>query len=132
MLKPFVMSIKLCALAFPVFVLHAHAAEKEVTHPDVKALLGAIKNYAPGHSRKPLVAVEKMVSNPTRSPAMQKRLAATLAEMLASHVSLDCKYFLCKQLSLIGSDKEVDMLVSLIEDDALSLAARSALERIPG
>jgi len=52
--------------------------------------------------------------------------------MLDSDATTDCKKFICRQLSLIGSGAEVPVLARLLDDKDLSFAARFALERIPG
>ena len=47
-------------------------------------------------------------------------------------VKVDAKRFVCSQLSLIGSQESVAVLARLLGDEQLSLAARTALVRIPG
>jgi len=99
---------------------------------DPDAALKAIADYKFGQSRKGLATVERLSHYATTVPALRKDLAAKIAAMLGAQASPDCKKFLCRQLSLVGSEAEVPMLVKLLADKELSLAARSALERIPG
>ena len=100
--------------------------------PDPDALLKATADYKFGQTRKPLLAVEKFVASAAVEPARRKALAAKLAAMLSSKATLDAKKFLCGQLSLIGAPAEIPALAGLLGDKDLSLAARSALERMPG
>lgn len=95
---------------------------------DVKAIVG----YRFGQGRKALLKIEKWVHHAATKPELQKRLASWLAGVLGGKATLDCKRFVCSQLSLIGSASQVPALVRLLGDKDPSLAARSALERIPG
>jgi len=100
----------------------------------IDAALKAAGGYRFGTSRAPLVAVEKLVNAAAAGDAAGKaKLATKLAGVLASsEATTDGKEFICGQLSLIGSDAEVPALAALLGDAKLSLAARSALERLPG
>ena len=102
---------------------------------EVDAALKAIGTYKFGQSRTPLVAVEKMVQAAAQDAAARKRLAAKLAGVLGSSATPDCKRFVCGQLSLAAGDEQVAVLAGLLGDPGapgLSLAARSALQRMPG
>ncbi len=99
---------------------------------DVDAMLKAIAGYEFGQSRKPTLAVERLTSYAAIVPATRKMLAPKMAKMLSSNATLECKKFLCVQLSLIGSDEQVPTLAALLADKELSLAARAALARMPG
>jgi len=99
---------------------------------DVDAVLKAVAGYELDQSRAGLSAVEKMVNNAAGEPVLREQLTAKMVAMLGSDGSIECKKFLCKQLSLIGSVSEAPALAALLGDKDLSLAARSALARIPG
>jgi len=99
---------------------------------DVDAVLEAVAGYELDQSRAGLSAVEKMVNNSAGEPVLREQLTAKMVAMLGSEASIECKKFLCKQLSLIGSVNEAPALAALLGDKDLSLAARSALARIPG
>jgi len=107
-------------------------AAAEIVNLDVDAALAAVKSYKVTGSRKALIPVEKLVHHAATDPVLRKELAAKLTAMLDSDATADCKKFVCRQLSLIGSGGEVPELAKLLGDKDIALAARSALERIPG
>ncbi len=102
------------------------------TPVDPDLALKAIGAYRFGESRAELAKVEQLVHYVAPNPALRKQVAAKLAAMLDSDATTDCKKFICRQLSLIGSGAEVPVLARLLDDKDLSFAARFALERIPG
>jgi len=112
----------------------AAPAAADLAGRDPQADLPAIAKYAFGQDRAALARVEAWVRHVTTAPASRKALAAKLSAMLGpeADTTSDCKKFVCGQLSLIGSAAEVPALAGLLDDKDLSLAARSALERIPG
>ena len=91
-----------------------------------------IKNYQFGQSRESLSVVADMVRDSAENPDLRKELAQRLAHLLESNATYDCKQFLCRQLSLIGTEKQVPVLAKLLPDEQTSDMARYALERIPG
>jgi len=99
---------------------------------DLDAALKAVFEYRFGQSRKPLVAVEKLINAAAIAPASRKKAAAALAKSLTAKATPDYRKFACGQLSLIGSEAEVPALAGLLGDKELSLAARSALQRMGG
>ncbi|MHC4198510.1 MAG: ThuA domain-containing protein [Planctomycetota bacterium] len=107
-------------------------AAAEIVSFDSGAALAATKSYKVTGSRKALIPVEKLVHHAATDPVLRKELAAKLAAMLDSDATADCRKFVCRQLSLIGSGPEVPALAKLLGDKDIALAARSALERIPG
>ncbi len=105
--------------------------EAELAGGDLDADLKAIAKYRFGQSRVGLARIETWVRHAATRASLRKALAAKMSAMLGSDATPDCKQFLCGQLSLIGSAAEVPILAGLLGDKELSLAARSALERIP-
>jgi len=105
--------------------------EAELAGRDLDVDLKAIAKYGFGQSRVGLARVETWVRHAATRPALRKALAAKMSAMLGADATPDCRKFLCGQLSLIGSAAEVPILAGLLDDKGLSLAARSALERIP-
>jgi len=99
---------------------------------DIPAALKAVYGYKFGDSRKPLMALRKVLLAAAADPARRRQAAGALARSLAAQVTTDYKKFACEQLGLIGTDAEVSALAGLLEDKALSLAARSALQRMAG
>jgi len=111
----------------------AATGEATVETPiDPDMVLNAIAAYTYGQSREALAKLEQLVHFIAPKPALRKQVAAKLAAMLRSDVTVDCKKFICDQLSLIGSAEQVPDLARLLDDEELSFAARAALERIPG
>jgi len=110
----------------------ATQALSAVSGVDADTALKAISTYKFPQSRKGLALVEKLVQCTATDSTRRKLLAAKMAAMLDSEATLDSRKFLCQQLSIIGSEREVPALAKLLPDRELSLAARSALERIPG
>jgi len=94
--------------------------------------LKQIATYTFGQSRKSLIAVEDLVRDTYGKPAERKQLRKRLTALLSSDATTDCKQFVCKQLSIVGTAEEVPALEKLLTDKNLSHMARFALERIPG
>ncbi len=99
---------------------------------EADAAIKAIGTYKFGQSRSTLVAVQKVVQAAAGDTAARKQMAEKLAAVLGSDVTPDCKKFVCGQLSLVAGDAQVPVLAGLLGDKDLSMAARSALQRIPG
>ena len=107
-------------------------ASADAIRPDAETLLAAIASYQFGQSRAGLRDVENLVAAVSADPSARGPLAAKLAAMLDRDATVECKQFVCQQLSLIGFPAEVPALTRHLTDDDLAFAARFALERIPG
>jgi HEAT repeat protein len=99
------------------------AATGQVTTRDV---LKPLAGYEFGQSRAILLEAAAFAQ------AVPREAAPKLAALLASDATLDGKKFACEQLGLIGSAAEVSALAQQLSNPDLALAARAALERIPG
>ena len=91
-------------------------------------------SYQVGQSRKALVAINKTVRASTADPAKRKEVERKLLALLKSkQATLHAKWFVCRQLALVGSAEAVPTLAAhLTEDDKqLGYMARFALEQIP-
>ena len=108
------------------------AALATIGQADVEAALKGIAGYTVGDSREGLQVVEHLVFASAADAGLRKKLATAVRVRLTSGATTDCKRFLCGQLSLVGSEEDVRALAALLNDKDLSLAARSALARIPG
>jgi hypothetical protein len=93
--------------------------------------LRAIRSYAAGQSRAGLDAVRALVGA-AATEAARSGLAAALASELRSDATVEAKRFLCAQLALVAGEAEVPALAACLADKDLALAARAALEHIPG
>ena len=98
---------------------------------DADQALKQIATYQYGQSRKPLIVVAEEVRDSYSNSERRKFLRKALAALLSSDATIDCKRFVCEQLSIIGTGEEVPALAKLLTDEEMSHVARIALERIP-
>lgn len=94
------------------------------------AAVKSIANYKVGDSRATLLEIEEMVRQSQYSERDQDAIAKILGDVLTSGASNDAKAFACRQLWIIGTEKEGDALASLLKDPALSDMARYGLQNI--
>jgi len=95
-------------------------------------LLPKIVTYNYGRSRKPLTKLSNIVRNAYDSPEELKLIETYLLKLLQSNVTPACKQFICRKLSIIGTEEAVPTLAKMLTDPKTSDMARYALERIPG
>lgn len=97
-------------------------------------VLTQLRQFSYGRDPAPLTNVERMVAtvtaNASDSSARQK-LAESLAAILETDASYEAKQFVCRQLAIIGTARQVPVLAKLLTDDQLSDMARYALGAIP-
>ena len=89
-----------------------------------------LKTYKTGGSRKTTAAVEAYLrKQPTAAQLaeVRKNLAALLTDSTAS---TDCKIFVCRKLSAIGTGNEVSVIAPLLKNEKTFEAAGLALELI--
>ncbi len=98
---------------------------------DAAAAVAAAKGYRRNEDRTALAVVENLVAAAT-SRKEGAALAAVLADALKGDATTDAKEFFCRELGVIGTDKEVPALAALLNDEAVETSARRALEQIPG
>lgn len=94
-------------------------------------LVKGIEKYRWGQSRVPLRKLEDFVRGFLDSAEMCKMIENRFDAMLVSDVSLAVKQFICRQLSIMGTEQSVKTLASMLGDEATSDMARYALGRIP-
>ena len=94
-------------------------------------LLGKIKTYDFNKSRADLVAISDMIRDASGKPEM-KAMEKQLDEFLKSDATYAAKDFVCRELSVAGTEASVPALASMLTDEKVSDIARYALERIPG
>ncbi|UCG49267.1 MAG: hypothetical protein JSU94_05680, partial [Phycisphaerales bacterium] len=95
-------------------------------------VLSRIKTYRFGQSRSDLAAIEGMVAAARANPTYSQKLAENLAAILATDATYDCKQFVCRQLVLMGTEKQAPALAGLLTDEMLSHMALYAMVPIPG
>jgi HEAT repeat protein/type 1 glutamine amidotransferase len=98
----------------------------------VGELLGKIDTYEFGQSRQNLTELADVVRESYESDQQRKDIEKRFLEFLRSDATLASKQFICKQLSIIGTEESVPTLAAMLTDAATSDMARYALERIPG
>ena len=93
---------------------------------NLEAILAKVAKYDYDQGRQPLLDLEDRIrSMPARD--VEKRLV----EFLASDSSIAGKDFICRQLSVIGSETSVPALAAMLGSAETAEMARYALERIP-
>ncbi|HUW19953.1 MAG TPA: ThuA domain-containing protein [Sedimentisphaerales bacterium] len=100
-------------------------------------LLAEIAKYEYGQSRQPLAEIDDLICSASDSPAKLKQIEKRFLEFLHSDATPPGKQFICRKLSVIGSDQSVPTLAAMLTEKATSPIepadmARYALERIPG
>ena len=83
-----------------------------------------------GQSREPLALISEQIRKtaPEEYSAIEARLLPILQ---SSETPKDAKRFICRWLSIVGSEKCIPALAALLNDDVLSHPARMALEPMP-
>ena len=94
-------------------------------------LLNKIKTYDFNQSRADLVKISDMIRDARGKPEM-KAMEKLLDDFLKSDASYAAKDFVCRELSIVGTEASVPVLSSMLTDEKVSDIARYALERIPG
>ena len=95
-------------------------------------LLEEIGAYEYGNSRESLTELSNYIRFAIDSPDLLLEIENQCLELLRTEISLAGKQFICKQLSLMGSEKAIPVLTEMLLDKTTSDMARYALERIPG
>ncbi|MGA2069913.1 MAG: HEAT repeat domain-containing protein [Sedimentisphaerales bacterium] len=93
--------------------------------------LNKIKTYDFDKSRVDLIKVSDMIREASGKPEM-KAMEKQLDDFLKSDAGYVAKDFVCRELSVAGTEASVPALASMLTDEKVSDIARYALERIPG
>ncbi len=88
--------------------------------------VSAISKYEYGQSRKGLIKISNLIGAGQTTAEMEK----VMTDLLGSDATLASKQFICRQLSLIGTDRSVATLAGMVTNEDTSDMARYALERI--
>ena len=98
----------------------------------MEKLLGKISTYEYGQSRENLTELGDIIRGSYDSPEELRQIEKHLVKFLPSDATLAGKQFVCKQLSIIGTEQAAPSLAKMLTDEKTSDMARYALERIPG
>jgi type 1 glutamine amidotransferase len=105
----------------------------DMEQPQVAAaLLEKVKTYDFGDSRQPLTELSDEIRKAYGKPEELKKFEASLLEVLKSDAKYAGKQYVCRELSIIGTNQSVPVLAGMLTNEEYSDMARYALERIPG
>lgn len=97
------------------------------------ALLEKVKTYDWGQSRLPLTEVSEIIKKAQGDKDQLAKIEKDLLSVLnAPDATQAGKQFVCRELSIIGTEKSVPTLAKMLTVEETSDMARYALERIPG
>ncbi len=99
---------------------------------ELQELLGKVKTYDWGQSRLVLTEVSEAVKKAHGNKAELAKVEKALLGVLDSDATRAGKQFVCRELSIIGTEQSVPALAKMLVDEETSDMARYALERIPG
>jgi hypothetical protein len=93
--------------------------------------LKALPAYEFGKSREALTVITNALCASYGKDEARSKLVASLVAVLSSKATVEAKRFVCRELALVGTAREVPALAALLADKDLFDPARSALETIP-
>jgi type 1 glutamine amidotransferase len=99
---------------------------------ELQELLGKVKTYDWGQSRLALTEVSEIIKKAQGDKGQLAKIEKALLEVLESDAKRAGKQFVCRQLSIIGTEQSVPTLAKMLTGEETSDMARYALERIPG
>ena len=99
---------------------------------NLQELLDKVKTYDWGQSRLALTEVSDIIKEALSSPEKLGEIEKSLIGVLESDATYAGKQFVCRQLSIIGTEQSVSALAKMLTNEEYSDMARYALERIPG
>ncbi|MBL7139956.1 MAG: HEAT repeat domain-containing protein [Planctomycetes bacterium] len=115
-------------LAGLVVCVLAAAAVSWAAEADVEQAMKDLPKYEFGQSRAQLTLIQETLR--AAEPAKRTDLCNRLAALLSSGATDAAKRWVCRQLSIFGTEAQVPQLAPLLVDEQLSDMARYALERI--
>jgi len=100
--------------------------------PKMLELLNKIKAYDWGQSRVALTEMSEVIRKAHGNKAELAQIEKALLGVLASGAKQAGKQYVCRELSIIGTEQSVEVLGGMLADQETSDMARYALERIGG
>jgi HEAT repeat protein len=100
--------------------------------PNLDDLLAQTAKWQYETSRQPLQSLSEMVAKARSSPVETRAIEQKFIAFLKSDATPGGKDFICKQLSIMGSEASVPTLAGMLGDPKTVELGRYALERIPG
>ncbi|MBN2089964.1 HEAT repeat domain-containing protein [candidate division KSB1 bacterium] len=102
------------------------------TSAKVSQLLNEIVTYDFGRDRQILSEIADSVKSALQSVEELKQIELSMIKFLESDATYASKQFVCKHLSIMGTEDAVPVLSKMLVEENNSDIARYALERIPG
>jgi type 1 glutamine amidotransferase len=99
---------------------------------EMDQLMVKVKAYEFGESREALTTLSDKIRQAYGNADELKNIEKALLGVLQSDARYAGKQYVCRELSIIGTDQSVPVLAKMLTDGKLSDMARYALERIPG
>jgi HEAT repeat protein len=99
---------------------------------ELQELLGKVKTYDWGQSRLVLTEVSEIIKKAQGDKGQLAKIEKALLGVLDSDAKRAGKQFVCRELSIIGTEQSVPTLAKMLAGEETSDMARYALERIPG
>ena len=106
--------------------------QNDETLQKLEEILGKIAWYEYGMSRESLTELTELERSVIESSELVNQIEKRLVEFVESDATLPGKRFICRRLSIIGTEASVPVLADMLLDPQMSDMARYALERIPG
>jgi HEAT repeat protein len=119
-------------IVFCFTVVGQASAKTDEPSPVADELLEKIAAYEFGQSRENLIKLEDIVRQSHDSPRLLSGLEKQFLKFLRSDATPAGKQFVCRQLSVIGTEESVPTLAAMLTRPEISDMARYALERISG
>jgi HEAT repeat protein len=122
------------AAVITIILCYGFAGGGAYAAADVNAfgqLLDKAKTYDFGKSRADLTTISDMIRQASGKPEM-KDMEKQLDDFLKSDANYAAKQFVCRELSVVGTEASVPVLASMLTDEKNADSARYAIERIPG
>jgi len=102
-----------------------------IIQKQLEELLAKLAKYDYGQSRRPLTDLSDFIDSAYGRPKQLKEIEKQLLIVLQSDSTPAAKQFICRKLSVIGSEQAVPTLAAMLTNPDTSDMARYALERIP-
>jgi HEAT repeat protein len=99
---------------------------------ELQELLNSVKTYDWGQSRAALTELSEMIKKAHGNKEELGKIEKALLGVLDSDAKQAGKQYVCRELSIIGTEQSVPTLAKMLAADETSDMARYALERIPG
>ena len=100
---------------------------------DIDSVLNKIASYDYGDSREDLTNLSDMLRQASGDALkLAEYEKAMLAVLGAKGTTFAAKQFICKEISIMGTEQSVPTLAKLLQKEETADIARYALERIPG